>query len=228
MCPTYFKAYRVSVSNVICETPCWALGIWPRSFLSGEVRGTFLPSTMSHLTRARNQGPNSVDICACCFLTQSCPTLRDPMDCTPGFPVLHYLAESAMPSNPLILTCPLSSCPQSSRASLAAQAVKNPPAMQETQVRSLRCPGEGNRYPLQYSCLENPMAGYSPQGHKGLGRTERLTLSMDMNSGKLRERVEDRGARSAAVHGCAKSRTRLSKRTTVKSRAMETHKKECV
>ena len=36
--------------------------------------------------------------------------------------------------------------------------VKNLPAMQETQVRSLgRFPGEGNGNPLQYSCLENPM-----------------------------------------------------------------------
>ena len=36
--------------------------------------------------------------------------------------------------------------------------VKNPPAMQETWVRSLGqedSPGEGNGYPLQYSCLEN-------------------------------------------------------------------------
>ena len=37
----------------------------------------------------------------CCKLalspvTQSCPTLCDPMDCsTPGFPVLHYLLEFA-------------------------------------------------------------------------------------------------------------------------------------
>ena len=34
-----------------------------------------------------------------------------------------------------------------------------------------RAPGEGNGYPLQYSCLENPhgqrsLAGYSPWGHK--------------------------------------------------------------
>ena len=38
--------------------------------------------------------------------------------------------------------------------------VKNPPAMQETQVTSLsqeEPPGEGNGNPLQYSCLENPM-----------------------------------------------------------------------
>ena len=34
--------------------------------------------------------------------------------------------------------------------------VKNPPAMQETQVRSLE-KGEGNGNSLQYSCLENPM-----------------------------------------------------------------------
>ena len=38
-------------------------------------------------------------------------------------------------------------------------------------------PGEGNSYPLQYSCLENPhglrsLAGYSPWGHKELDMTE--------------------------------------------------------
>ena len=32
----------------------------------------------------------------CCSVTQSCPTLCDPMDCsTPGFPVLHHLPELA-------------------------------------------------------------------------------------------------------------------------------------
>ena len=35
--------------------------------------------------------------CCCCFsVAKSCPTLRDPMDCsTPGFPVLHYFQEFA-------------------------------------------------------------------------------------------------------------------------------------
>ena len=45
-------------------------------------------------------------------------------------------------------------------ASLVAQMVKNLPAVQETQVHipgSGRSPGEGNGYPLQYSCLESPM-----------------------------------------------------------------------
>ena len=51
-------------------------------------------------------------------------------------------------------------------ASLVAQMIKNLPAMQETVCTagdtslipgSARSSGEGNRYPLQYSCLENPM-----------------------------------------------------------------------
>ena len=38
--------------------------------------------------------------------------------------------------------------------SLVAQMLKSLPAMQETWVQ---LPGEGNGYPLQYSCLENVM-----------------------------------------------------------------------
>ena len=51
-----------------------------------------------------------------------------------------------------------------------------------------RSPGEGNGYPLQYSCLENSMPGEfhrlrsllgcSPWGHKELDMTEPLTLSL--------------------------------------------------
>ena len=34
--------------------------------------------------------------CCCCLVSQSCPTLCDPMNCnTPAFPVLHYLPEFA-------------------------------------------------------------------------------------------------------------------------------------
>ena len=41
-----------------------------------------------------------------------------------------------------------------------------------------RSSGEGDGYPLQYSCLENSMVGYSPWGHKELDTTEQLTLSL--------------------------------------------------
>ena len=55
---------------------------------------------------------------------------------------------------------PLSLIIRVSGAYLVAQLVKNPPAMQETWVRSLvlgRSPGEGKGYTLQYSGLENSM-----------------------------------------------------------------------
>ena len=53
--------------------------------------------------------------CYCSFVAKSCPTLCYPMNCSvPGFPVLHCLCllklmstGSVMPSNHLILCCPL-------------------------------------------------------------------------------------------------------------------------
>jgi len=36
-----------------------------------------------------------------------------------------------------------------------------------------RSPGEGNGSPLQYSCLENPMDGGGPWGHKQSDTTKR-------------------------------------------------------
>ena len=43
--------------------------------------------------------------------------------------------------------------------------------------RSGRSPGGGNGNPLQYSCWENPMAGYSPWGHKESDMTEHTHTS---------------------------------------------------
>ena len=42
-----------------------------------------------------------------------------------------------------------------------------------------------------------------------------ITDSMDMSLSKLQETVKDREAWGAAVHGIAKSKTRLSNRTTI-------------
>ena len=39
---------------------------------------------------------SSINCCCCCSVAKSCPTLCNPMICSmPGFPVLHYLPESA-------------------------------------------------------------------------------------------------------------------------------------
>ena len=69
-------------------------------------------------------------------------------------------------------------------ASVAAQMVKNPPAMQETWVPSPgwgRCSGEGNGSPLQCSCLENPIGERSLAGRGPWVRkepdTERLSTA---------------------------------------------------
>ena len=59
------------------------------------------------------------------------------------------------------------------QASLVAQMVKNPPAMQETQGSNLEDALEKrNGNPLQHSFLENPMARGAWQAVKGSQRAE--------------------------------------------------------
>ena len=67
--------------------------------------------------------------------------------------------------------------------------VKNLSALQETRVRSLGQedpPGEGNGYPLQYSCLEKfrqrSLAGYSLRGRTESDTSEQLSLHFTMEN----------------------------------------------
>ena len=79
-------------------------------------------------------------------------------------------------------------------ASLVAQRVNNLPAMQETWVQSLSLadsPGGRNGYPLQDSCLENPMtrgdwrATVYGVAKRWLNTTEQLTLSLSGTEDRL-------------------------------------------
>ena len=67
--------------------------------------------------------------------------------------------------------------PRSTMVSQVALVVSNLPA-NSGDAREARSPGEENGNPLQYSCLENPMAeglvGYSPWGRKESDMTEPL------------------------------------------------------
>ena len=72
--------------------------------------------SFSRLCLSRNQSilPYQIccyQICCCCLVIKSCPTLCDPMDCSmPGFPVLHHLLERTHCVNDIIqLSHPL--CP---------------------------------------------------------------------------------------------------------------------
>ena len=74
------------------------------------------------------------------------------------------------------------------RTSLVAQAVKNLPAVQETQVRSLGWEDPLEKEMATHSTIlawripgiEEP-GGYSPWGLKESNMTERLTLSLSSN-----------------------------------------------
>ena len=68
-----------------------------------------------------------------------------------------------------------------------------------------RSPGEGNGYPLQYSCLKNPMdrrslVGHSPWGCKESDMTEWLTLSPPLR--KVGTVTEGRQKRDVALNNC--------------------------
>ena len=63
---------------------------------------------------------------------------------------------------------------------------------------------------LEKTMMLGKIEGKRRRGRQRMRWLYSITDSMDMNLSKLREIVEDRGARHAAVHGIANSQTQLS------------------
>ena len=171
--------FRRAVQVVLCT------GAWLRS------RRAFIHTSRVLAQAASAQRKECVHVC---FITQACLTLCNPLDYSPpGFSVhgilqarilewvvIPFSRGSSQPRDwawiSYIAGLPGSSAGKESACSVGdlglIAGLKRP--------GSKRSPGEGNGYPLQYSCLENSMdrgtcqATYSPWGCEELDMTERL------------------------------------------------------
>ena len=137
---------------------------------------------------------NKFVIC-CCSVAKSCLIFCDHMDCSiPGFPVLHYLVESAQTHVHWLSDAIQRSHPLSPPSPPAFNLSQHQGIFSNESVFHIRWPK------LQLQLKMRLLDG--------------ITESMDMSLRRLQEIVKDRGAWHAAVHVVTKNQTWLSNGTT--------------
>ena len=100
-----------SFIKTFCYIPCLFYVLWQNSFIFQSSWYSLLKSLQDY-PRIQFERIHFLHI-DCCSVTQSCPTLHDPMDCSmPDFPVLchllefvqtrvHWVSDAIQPSHPL-------------------------------------------------------------------------------------------------------------------------------
>ena len=111
-------------------------------------------------------------------IAESCLTLWDPMDCTHqappsiAFSRKEYWSELPFPSpHSTSFVMYIIIFPGGSGGKESACNAGDLGSFPRLEIS----PGGGHDNPLQYSCQENPMAGYSPWDHKESDTTEQLS-----------------------------------------------------
>ena len=139
------------------------------------------------------------------YVVHSYPTLCYPMDCSmPGFPVLHYLPRVCSNPYPLSLLCH----PTISSSVIPFSCLQSFPASGSFPVSQLFTSDSQNISALaSASVLPKNIQGWFPLGLTGL--ISKLGNGTPPQYSCL-ENPMDGGAWWAAIHGVAKSRTRLS------------------